>query len=222
MEIINYYMIHCDEHTERLENIYNLEKKLNKPIRMFKGYFTKYNSINTNDKINYLQQFDTNLKFVRETFCKPGEIGCYLSHHMLIKEIAENTEKLHINDYSVIFEDDVTFNINLHEEIVKMIKTLTDENIDWDLIFLGNLTKNHKDQIKNNIYTIDETNVCTGTHALLFNNANITKIYQNNCDILHAIDFQYKILVDKKKLNGLVIFPPLCFQQKNLYKSNIQ
>ena len=47
------------------------------------------------------------------------------------------------------------------------------------------------------------------------------KIYDTNCNIIHAIDFQYKINIDAKKLNGYVIFRPLCFQDRE-FSSNVQ
>ena len=40
------------------------------------------------------------------SFWKSGEIGCYLSHHNIIRDIMISLPK---NDYTVIFEDDVTF-----------------------------------------------------------------------------------------------------------------
>jgi GR25 family glycosyltransferase involved in LPS biosynthesis len=152
------------------------------------------------------------------SFWKSGEIGCYLSHHMIIKNIMNSS----LNGYTVIFEDDVVFKDTLHDDIEKIITHLDILDIEWDVIYLGNITDNHKDNVIDNIYTVDGNNVCTGTHALLVNNKNSEKIYKSNCNIIHAIDFQYKINIDNKNLNGLVIYPQLCFQQNNIYVSNIQ
>jgi GR25 family glycosyltransferase involved in LPS biosynthesis len=153
------------------------------------------------------------------SFWKPGEIGCYLSHHIIIRDIMTSSLK---NDYTVIFEDDVTFKETLNEDIEKIIGNLNNLNVEWDVIFLGNITSNHKTQVIDNIYTVDENNVCTGTHALLINNKNVEKLYKSNCNIIHAIDFQYKINIDNKNLNGLTIYPQLCYQQNDVYESNIQ
>jgi GR25 family glycosyltransferase involved in LPS biosynthesis len=153
---------------------------------------------------------------------KSGEIGCYLSHHMLIKHIMDIAYK---DEYSVVFEDDVTFNPYMYphicNEIDCIINNMKIKNLDWDIIFLGNIGKNHGKHIINNIYAIDATRVCAGTHALLINNKNASKIYNINCVITHAIDFQYKQNIDAGKLNGYVIFRPLCFQNRE-YSSNIQ
>lgn len=213
-----YYLIHCDEHIERLSHIEDIKFSLKKDINIFKGYYTKNISVNYQDKINYIKSIDKNLSMKKNTLSKSGEIGCYLSHHMIIKDIYENCNK---SGYSVIFEDDVILNKNIDNEINLIIKNFDDKNIDWDLVFLGNLTRNHKENIIENIYTIDKNNCCTGTHALLFNNKNIEKIYKSNCNIIHAIDWQYKINIDNNILNGYVIYPPICKQNTQL-KSNIQ
>jgi len=215
---INYFLIHCDEHIERIDNIINLQNIINQQLYVFKGYYTKNIDTDYNSKLQYLKAFDKNLKLKKNVLFKSGEIGCYLSHHMLIKDILSSSND---KDYSVIFEDDVTCKETLHENIGKIIQNMYRKQLDWDIIFLGNLTKNHSEKVIHNIYTIDKNNVCTGTHALLINNKNIQKMYDTNCNISNAIDFQYKKNIDNSKLNGYVIFPPICFQNK-IFHSNIQ
>jgi GR25 family glycosyltransferase involved in LPS biosynthesis len=215
---IEYILIHCDEHKERLPNIEKLKNILNKNIKVFPGFYTKQQSVLKEDMINFFISHDGNLKMKEIALSKPGEIGCYLSHHIIIKNIINSNS----SDFTVIFEDDVIFNQTLDTDIKKIISNLNNLNVDWDIIFLGNITYNHKNKIIDTIYTIDPNNVCTGTHALLINNKNAEKIYKSNCNIVQAIDFQYKINIDKKNLNGLVIYPPLCFQQNDTFKSNIQ
>jgi GR25 family glycosyltransferase involved in LPS biosynthesis len=215
---IKYILIHCDEHEERVSNIEKMQKILNRNITLFKGYYTKQNSILKEDIICFLKNHDKSLEMKEIAFWKSGEIGCYLSHHIIIKNIMNS----YSNDYTVIFEDDVVFKDTLHEDIEKIINNLNGLCVEWDIIYLGNITNNHKEKIIDNVYTIDENNVCTGTHALLINNKNAEKIYKNNCNIVHAIDFQYKINIDNKHLNGFVIYPQLCFQQNDVYASNIQ
>jgi GR25 family glycosyltransferase involved in LPS biosynthesis len=214
--MIKYFVIHCNEHIERLNNILDIKKTINQKITVFKGYYTKNINTNYTSKLNYLQKHDKNLCMNQNVLTKSGEIGCYLSHHMLIKDILDNSNS---DEYSVILEDDIRCKETLHGEIQQIIKNM--EKIDWDIIFLGNLTKNHGKQVIDNIYYINEKQICTGTHSLLINNKNVKKIYDTNCNILHAIDWQYKINIDLKNLNGYVIFQPICFQNK-IFISNIQ
>ena len=218
MNTVNYFMIHCKEHIERLPNLEKIQSLVNKPITIFDGFYTKLVSAEYLNKLQYYQLHDSNITMPVNVQSKSGEIGCYLSHHMLIKHIMDQSNK---DEYSVIFEDDVTFKTQICDDIEQIINNMKLKNIDWDIIFLGNIGKNHGNHIIDNIYTIDATRVCAGTHSLLINNKNASKIYATNCEIMHAIDFQYKINIDAGKLNGYVIFRPLCFQNRE-YSSNVQ
>ena len=218
MNIVNYFVIHCKEHVERFSNIHYIQHNIHVPITIFSGFYTKLISTEYTNKLKYYHLYDLNMRMPVNVQSKSGEIGCYLSHHMLIKHIMDKANK---DEYSVIFEDDITFKTQICDDIDNIINNMKLKNIDWDIIFLGNITKNHGTQIIDNIYSIDETCVCVGTHALLINNKNVEKIYNINCTIAHAIDFQYKLNIDNKNLNGYVIFRPICFQNGE-YSSNIQ
>jgi GR25 family glycosyltransferase involved in LPS biosynthesis len=218
MNKVNYFVIHCKEHIERLPNIHNIQNILNVPITVFDGFYTKLVSVEYLKKLQYYKFHDSNMSMPVNVQTKSGEIGCYLSHHLLIKHIMDKSNKA---EYSVIFEDDVTFKTQICDDIERIINNMKLKNIDWDIIFLGNIGKNHGNHIIDNIYTIDATRVCAGTHSLLINNKNASKIYGTNCKIIHAIDFQYKTNIDAGKLNGYVIFRPLCFQNRE-YSSNVQ
>ena len=89
-----------------------------------------------------------------------------------------------------------------HEDFIK----------DKDVIFLGNLTEDKGPHLVNNIYHIDKTKLCWGTHGMLIKNANITKIYNKLLNIFHNIDYQYAQLIKNEELNGFVIMPSICTQ----------
>ena len=218
MNKVNYFIIHCKEHIDRLSNLEKIQAFLNIPITIFDGFYTKQVSAEYLNKLRYYTCHDPNMTMPVNVQTKSGEIGCYLSHHMLIKHIMDKSNK---DEYSVIFEDDVTFKRPISCDIENIITNMKLLNLDWDIIFLGNIGKNHGNHIIDNIYTIDSKRICAGTHALLINNKNASKIYDTNCKIIHAIDFQYKINIDAGKLNGYVIFRPLCFQNRE-YSSNVQ
>jgi len=225
---INYFIIHCDEHKERKHYLDKIIKNLNQKIQIFKGYFTKKNKIDRKSQEEYLKRIDKNIDLKENfIFSKPGQIGCYLSHHMLIKHLFFKKYnylfKEYNNTYSVILEDDVIwniYNIDLHNSILDIINNLKNKNKDWDIIFLGNLSNNHAKPFDKNIYYLDGRIACFGTHALLINNKNLEKIYLQNCFVRNEIDSHYKKLIDNNKLIGFVIYPPLCYQNDNL-NSNI-
>lgn len=207
---INYFMIHCDEHTDRNKNISTARVKLNKPISIFNGINTK--NILLNNQNIFINNFNKNIKS-NFTFNKNGQIGCYLSHFKVIENIMNNNLNY---DYSVIFEDDVFFKNYLDIKINIIIGILNSLNIDFDIIFLGNCNNKKGIQLTKNIYYLDDNINYYGTHALLINNKNIGKIYDLNCNITNEIDSHYISLIKKKKLNGFLIYPSLCYQNSEL------
>jgi GR25 family glycosyltransferase involved in LPS biosynthesis len=148
MNIVNYFVIHCKEHIDRLSNIHNIQNNINAPITVFDGVYTKMASVEYLNKLQYYQLYDPNITMPVNVQTKSGEIGCYLSHHLLIKHIMDKSNK---NEHSVIFEDDVTFKTRICDDIEKIINNMKFKNIDWDIIFLGNIGKNHGNHIIDNI-----------------------------------------------------------------------
>ena len=125
--------------------------------------------------------------------------------------------------YSVIFEDDVLFNIGIHDKINKIIYDVeVIANCDFDIIFLGNLTNNHGTRLINNIYYMDPKANCWGTHALLINNKNIEKIYGALCNIKCEIDRHYADCIINGILKGLFVYPCDCLQDQKLYSNIIE
>jgi len=198
-------MVHCDEHVDRLAHIINVRALLNQPIEIVKGYYTR--DIPLCDQASYMKSHDPNLNINDLPFYMSGAIGCYLSHHMLVKNIT-------VEGHSVIFEDDVIFNSDLHECIVQIIK----DSPAFDVIFLGNIKDSHGTRIINNIYNYNPTTDCWGTHALLIKNS--PKIYETSCTNICDLDHHYVKLMNSGELTGHFIYPSICFQDNSLY-SNI-
>ena len=191
-----YHVIHCDKHTERDEHIRNMETILGQPISIFKGYCpTSYTLLEDLIQTSY-------------KFKSLGHLGCYFSHHMLIKSLLDKTE-----GHTVIFEDDACFEKTLHEDILKIIECAP---IDFDIILLGNYihhnTCNHGQHITDNIYKMDPIPDCYGTHALLINNKSLEKIYNMNRTMNAHLDNKYAISIKNGELHGYVIYPILCSQ----------
>ena len=207
---IRYYIIHCDEHEERMSHITNLQQEFNQEITIFKGIAT--NHVLLKDQHTYIQQTKPTIKLTYFRFWQSGQIGCYLSHIGLMEHIMQNKE----SEYSVIFEDDVVFDTKtLHSNIEKIIQ----HNLDFDILFLGNNNENKGEHIIDNIYHVDNNNHCWGTHALLIHNKNIEKILNDNYTLIHVLDVQYRLLNCRKKMTNLIIHPIMCWHA-NL-KSNM-
>jgi len=220
---IYYSLIHCIEHSSRDYYIDIIREWLGKPVEVLKGVYSKY--INLSLSLEYMQTFNPNFKFDENSnfrFVLPGEIGCYLSHFKFIEKILNNYKNnLFVNDYSVVFEDDVAFDRNLHDEIEQIIINIETKQIDFDIIFLGNLNDNCGEYVVHNVYKINNYQECWGTHALLIKNKNIEKIYNSLLNIRAQIDIHYASLIKDQTLNGFVIFPSIC-RQKDDFNSTIK
>lgn len=200
---IDYHVIHILGNIDRLKNIEIMEKKLGRKINLFQAI--KGSDID----IEKIKKYDNNLKY-NFIYSYKNEVGCYLSHLLLIKSLINTKYK-----YSIIFEDDFKITKdNYHWDIVEILnnvnKPCTEENdkrCDFDILFLGNLNNNHGDKHHHNIYKINDKQYLWGTHAYIINNSSIDKIYNNLLILDLAIDNKFKNLIDNKNLNGLVIYP---------------
>jgi GR25 family glycosyltransferase involved in LPS biosynthesis len=216
-------MIHCSDNIERMHYINQIKDKLGKSIEIFNGINTR--NIKINDAISIMKTYDPNIHYnprYKFNFYLPGQIGCYLSHHMCILQIMKNKiQGKHIGEYSVIFEDDALIDNHLSNKINTIITHIINHKIEFDIAFLGNVNANHGEHKVDNIYMLDSTNNCWGAHALLINNKNIEKLYKNNCSIKHEIDNHYAYSIRDGDINGFVIYPSICNQNWNL-KSTIK
>jgi glycosyl transferase family 25 len=203
---IDYNVIHVKNScNKKRENINKQMKKLGKKINIF-------DAINGKDiDIDNLDKFDKNIK-LNYKFETNNELGCYLSHLMLIKKAINSDKK-----YTVIFEDD--FNIvtkDLNKEILDITKKVDDN---FDIIYLGNMYESKSEKIVDNIYKKHNIIRLLGTHALLINNKNALSIYKNILNINHAIDQVLEKLINENKLNVYVIYPSLVFQNAKFNSS---
>ncbi|NP_001096660.1 procollagen galactosyltransferase 1-A precursor [Xenopus laevis] len=61
-----------------------------------------------------------------------GEMGCFLSHYNIWKEISERNLAV-----SAVFEDDLRFEIYFKRRLQTLLHDLETAKLDWDLIYLG-------------------------------------------------------------------------------------
>nr|XP_033817853.1 inactive glycosyltransferase 25 family member 3 [Geotrypetes seraphini] len=61
-----------------------------------------------------------------------GEVGCFLSHFTVWKEVVERQL-----DYALVMEDDVRFEGFFKQRLIRLIKEVTEAELNWDLIYLG-------------------------------------------------------------------------------------
>ena len=159
------YVIHCEKHKERLPNIEHHLKKLFPQLKIWDGVVI---SNTVTDLEKEMHKYDTKIRInSNNIFNKIGEIGCYLSHHTLLKHIKETATA----KYTLILEDDgmlLKDAANLHDKL---------NNIDFDIFYLGLNNENKNKNIKDDIYSINKSQPVYGTHAYVVNNNKISKIY---------------------------------------------
>ncbi|XP_026545409.1 probable inactive glycosyltransferase 25 family member 3 [Notechis scutatus] len=70
-----------------------------------------------------------------------GEVGCFLSHHRVWKEIVERgLEK------SLVLEDDIRFEAYFKRRLLKLMDELEQTQLDWELIYLSRKQVNEKEE----------------------------------------------------------------------------
>jgi glycosyl transferase family 25 len=206
---INYYVIHMkNSNNNKYDNVIKNEKILKKKINIYDAVVGKNVDLNNLSNIDPKITFNFNYNYI-------GEIGCYLSHMLLIKSLINSDTK-----YTVIFEDDLKIlDENLDDKINKITSDLDDN---FDMIYLGNLNNNHYEKIKDNIYTINKADFLWGTHAYIINNKNAKKIYDSLLNIDVAIDNKFKNNINNDTLKAYVIYPILVDQNTDELKSDIR
>ncbi|XP_068605952.1 procollagen galactosyltransferase 1, partial [Brachionichthys hirsutus] len=82
-----------------------------------------------------------------------GELGCFLSHYNIWKEIAER--RLHT---SLVIEDDLRFEIFFKRRLMNLMREVEDEGLDWDLIYIGRkrMQVDHPEKAVPNIHNLVE------------------------------------------------------------------
>uniref|UniRef100_A0A8C9ZQH3 procollagen galactosyltransferase n=1 Tax=Sander lucioperca TaxID=283035 RepID=A0A8C9ZQH3_SANLU len=82
-----------------------------------------------------------------------GELGCFLSHYNVWKEIVERRL-----DTSLVIEDDLRFEIFFKRRLMNLMREVKDEGLDWDLIYIGRkrMQVDHPEKAVPNIRNIVE------------------------------------------------------------------
>jgi GR25 family glycosyltransferase involved in LPS biosynthesis len=200
------------------------------------------NIVNDLKKKNYLDdELITTIKNLKINVKSP-ELGCLLSHYLLLKEIFEDNS-LDEESLVFIFEDDFFINTEYLEKInftiiINEIKTSSiNKNNNWDIIYLGGrfkknfvpLNKNFFVNIENNLYLRinghgmdwDRT-----THCYLIKKKNIPNIincyleyFKTNLNPAFQVDSFYNLQSNKIKMYD---YFPHIFYSPWYYSTDIQ
>lgn len=168
--ILIVYALHQNQFKENFDNeipvyLISMEKDIIRRNNLFK-YVTpnEYSSVD-GSKLLPIKTLK-NMNIVAKEDLKKGEIGCYLSHYNILNKI-----KNYKDDYSIIIEDDVEFDINKNINIIKDL--INNAPKDWEIIFIGH---NYYETIQTdqhhifNEYTFKKIKQVYGTQSYIINN----------------------------------------------------
>lgn len=82
-----------------------------------------------------------------------GELGCFLSHYNIWKEIVERGLEI-----SLVIEDDLRFEVFFKRRLMNLMTEVEDERLDWDLIYIGRkrMQVDHPEKAVPNIHNLVE------------------------------------------------------------------
>lgn len=193
---------------EKMKNIELQQEKIPYPIEIVDAVFGDDLDINRLVTQGLVSPQYASL----DTKERKRQIGCYMSHLKTLNKIAEKQNQ---NEYSIIFEDDFDIYPEFTEKLHQYIRDLKD--IDFDLLFLGNLIDAYGKHVVSEIY---EMTTVYGTHGYLVNNKHISRIQESMKYIDNHVDLKYSES-SSHTLNILVVHPRIVNQLRNEFSSDI-
>jgi len=198
-----------------MKNIEKQQRMIDENIQLFDA--VKGDQLNLCELLKS-DKYKQNILLNDSETIKKREIGCFLSHYQVYKKI----QQLNKPGYSIIFEDDFSIKSNnLIHEIDLIINKIDGLQMDFDILFLGNLQDNHGKNIIDNLYFIDKDVPLWGTHAYLINNKNIDKIVRKTYFIARPIDQELGFLSKTGEINTIMVYPNLVVQTYDGLQSTI-
>jgi GR25 family glycosyltransferase involved in LPS biosynthesis len=197
---------------KRMENISKQEQKIDHKITIFDA--VKGDSLDIDKLIK--DGLVSEKSFKDGVNYRKREIGCYMSHLNIYNLIKDSNN----SGYTLILEDD--FNLktdNFLRDIDTLVSTLKNNNINFDMLFLGNHMNNHGEKIIGDVYKINKNEMLLGTHCYLVDNKHIDKIINATKYIDCPIDIKLDTLCKSNKLDIYVVYPVLADQGGSDYSS---
>jgi len=141
-----------------------------------------------------------------------SEIGCLCSHLSILYLASKHENK---NGYTLIFEDDITTNVNSVNDIFSSLKDI-DEKQNVDIIYLGKCLEvcSKMEHIQDNIYKAHSP-LCAHAYAIKNSFAEEIFTYLENQyykGLYEPLDLLYRNLIDRKFCNSIVMHPSIFIQ----------
>jgi hypothetical protein len=131
-----------------------------------------------------------------------GEISLLFKHSLAIKKIQE------INDYGIIFEDDIQdVDFNFNDVIIEFIKLMEKDNI--DILWIGSSKNHYKDLPASNYPYIYSNNKTLNrlSHCYMLHSKVADKVYNDYIDFKNPSDLQWDYIIKKFNLKSAWSYP---------------
>ena len=170
----NVYVINLNSRPDRLTFMTEILNEIEQPFTRIEAVYGKEllescmkKSISIHPKILYSCE-----DFLRDNMrnkCKPGEVGCWLSHLKVYFQIVENYENTGRDNPTLILEDDIDMEIDFKNLVKDRISQLPS---DWELFYVGNFMPQDVQIINDKIAKVG---IFWGTFAYIVRNAEVAK-----------------------------------------------
>ncbi|TNN63076.1 Procollagen galactosyltransferase 1 [Liparis tanakae] len=124
-----------------------------------------------------------------------GELGCFLSHYNIWKEIADRGLQT-----SLVIEDDLRFEVFFKRRLQTLLQEVTTHKLDWDLIYIGRkrMQVDHQEKSVPNIHNLVEADYSYWTLGYLLSLQGAQKLLgAEPLDKLLPVDEFLPVMFDK-------------------------
>lgn len=198
----------------QLRNIYVISirairyKNCLKRLGGLSKYVSKVDSCNGNT-INMKEWIKKGIcvkKYRENCYLRRGQLGCFQSHRNAWKKLLLSNE-----EHAFILEDDVALYPHTlqHELLQKAFTQIVQNNIEWDVMFIGRNSRlcQKKRKLTENII---EPGITWGLFAYVLNRKAAEHLYNNSLPMHVAVDTWIASEWNQKHLKFIAISPIVC------------
>jgi glycosyl transferase family 25 len=202
------WVINLDKDKDKLQHVMKQQDKFPVKINRWVGTYGKDEDRTNADKdgVHFMLSRSDNAEENNKSnkiLSKPGEIGCWLSHKRLLR----NLYKMNVppNYGHLILEDDAVVQTDFNKKWNNIRKSIP---TDWDIVYLG-INKMVGDRLNEHVFRWrnDKSSGNWGCHGYLVRHRSLKHILEKLRFMTAPIDVQfYNMLGD---LNIYIVNPPL-------------
>ncbi|CAK5101296.1 unnamed protein product [Meloidogyne enterolobii] len=209
------YLINLARRPERLNKMAQILRLVGMKFERFEAVDGQNLTKRQLDSLNFLPGY---LDPWHKRPMKLGEIGCFLSHYKVWKDVVANGY-----DRAIVLEDDMKFTQNGTLILNKMVQDLMKTRLDWDFIYFGRKINNkaipeffvpghsHLSTISYSYWTIGYAISLSGARKLIeadpLNNLLTLDEFLPIMYSQHPNQIWSRFFEEKEKLNAFAVYP---------------